>query len=321
MEEIDNNGLSTLWVDKYRPKCLDDYVLSEDIKKYFRSMIEKKSLQNLSLTGIAGSGKTTLAKILCNELDAQVLFVPCATDGTVDVLRTKIQDFCNALSMEGKIKIVILDEVDSASAGGGNNFQQALRTLIEAAQDDTRFLITGNFIQKIIAPLLSRCPVIPLKFDKKDLLLHVKKILDNESIKYTRDSIKAFIEEAFQYYPDCRRIINYLQFCCSSGELVVNLNKVAESEKNELIDAIVDKLKTTNNMLEVRKFYLSEKDKISDYVEFGSVLFKHVVDNGIVVDLDGILKMTDLLFQLNTVIDKESGFFGLLTAIAKWMKR
>ena len=313
--------MKELWIDKYKPTTLDEYVLDKDLKQYFKSMISKKSLQNFSMISTPGSGKTTLAKILCNELDAQVLFVPCATDGTVDVLRTKIQDFCNALSMEGKIKIVILDEVDSASAGGGNNFQQALRTLIEAAQDDTRFLITGNFIQKIIAPLLSRCPVIPLKFDKKDLLLHVKKILDNESIKYTRDSIKAFIEEAFQYYPDCRRIINYLQFCCSSGELVVNLNKVAESEKNELIDAIVDKLKTTSSMLEVRKFYLSEKDKISDYVEFGSVLFKHVVDNGIVVDLDGILKMTDLLFQLNTVIDKESGFFGLLTAIAKWMER
>ena len=313
--------MKELWIDKYKPTTLDEYVLDKDLKQYFKSMISKKTLQNFSMISTPGSGKTTLAKILCNELDAQVLFVPCATDGTVDVLRTKIQDFCNALSMEGKIKIVILDEVDSASAGGGNNFQQALRTLIEAAQDDTRFLITGNFIQKIIAPLLSRCPVIPLKFDKKDLLLHVKKILDNESIKYTRDSIKAFIDEAFQYYPDCRRIINYLQFCCSSGELVVNLSKVAESEKNELIDAIVDKLKTTNSMLEVRKFYLSEKDKISDYVEFGSILFKHVVDNGIVVDLDGILKMTDLLFQLNTVIDKESGFFGLLTAIAKWMER
>ena len=276
--------MKELWIDKYKPTTLDEYVLDKDLKQYFKSMISKKTLQNFSMISTPGSGKTTLAKILCNELDAQVLFVPCATDGTVDVLRTKIQDFCNALSMEGKIKIVILDEVDSASAGGGNNFQQALRTLIEAAQDDTRFLITGNFIQKIIAPLLSRCPVIPLKFDKKDLLLHVKKILDNESIKYTRDSIKAFIEEAFQYYPDCRRIINYLQFCCSSGELVVNLNKVAESEKNELIDAIVDKLKTTNNMLEVRKFYLSEKDKISDYVEFGSVLFKHVVDKELGLD-------------------------------------
>ena len=320
MSEEDSK-FAILWVDKYRPQTLDEYVLSDDIKKYFKSMVEKKSLQNFSLLGIAGSGKTSLAKILCNELDATVLFVPCATDGTIDVLRTKIQDFCNALSIEGKIKIVILDELDSASSSGGNNFQQALRTLIESAQDDCRFIVTGNFLQKIIAPVLSRCPVIPLKFEKRDLLVHVKKILDNEHVKYTRDSVKAFIEEAFQYYPDVRRIINYLQFCCSSGELVVNLSKVAESEKNELLDAIVSKLKTAGSMLEVRKFYLAEKDKISDYVELGSAFYKHVIDNGIVVDLDGILKMTDLLFQLNSVIDKESGFFGLVTAVAKWMER
>ena len=320
MEET-NNRLTELWVDKHCSKTLDEYVLSDDIKKYFKSMVENKSLQNFSMLGCAGQGKTTLAKILCKELDASVLFVPCATDGTVDVLRTKIQDFCNALSIEGKIKVCVLDEIDSASSSGGNGFQQALRTLIESAQDDCRFICTGNFLQKIIAPILSRCPVIPLKFEKKDLLMHVKKILDAENVKYTRDSVKAFIEEAFQYYPDVRRIINYLQFCCNSGELVVNLNKVAESEKSELLSAVVDKLKTSSNMLEIRKFYLAEKDKISDYVEFGSALYKHVVDNGIIVDLDGILKMTDLLFQLNTVIDKESGFFGLLTAVAKWMER
>ena len=149
MSEEDSK-FATLWVDKYRPQTLDEYVLSDDIKKYFKSMVEKKSLQNFSLLGIAGSGKTSLAKILCNELDATVLFVPCATDGTIDVLRTKIQDFCNALSIEGKIKIVILDELDSASSSGGNNFQQALRTLIESAQDDCRFIVTGNFLQKII---------------------------------------------------------------------------------------------------------------------------------------------------------------------------
>jgi len=321
VDNNNNNNLAELWVDKYRPKTLDEYVLSDDIKKYFKSMVEKKSLQNFSMVGCAGQGKTTLAKILCNELDASVLFVPCATDGTLDVLRTKIQDFCNALSIEGKIKIIVLDEIDSSSQGSTNNFQQALRTLIEAAQDDCRFICTGNFLQKIIPPLLSRCPLIPLKFDKKDLLVHVKKILDAEHVKYTRDSVKAFIEEAFQYYPDVRRIVNYLQFCCSSGELVVNLSRVAESEKNELLDSIVDKLRSSSSMLEVRKFYLAEKDKISDYVEFGSLLYKHVIDHGIVVDLDGILKMTDLLFQLNTVIDKESGFFGLLTAVAKWMEK
>lgn len=87
-----------------------------------------------------------------------------------------------------------------------------------------------------------------------------------------------------------------MQFCCSSGELVVNLNNVADSDKIELVRAIVDKVKTSKNILDVRSFYLSEKDKISDYVELGSRLFKYAVDKGIVVDLDGILKMTDLLF-------------------------
>lgn len=320
MNEQEENKLSELWVDKYRPKTLDEYVLSEDIKAYFKSMVEKKSLQNFSMIGCPGSGKTTLAKVLVNELNAQVLFVPCATDGTVDVLRTKIQDFCNALSFEGRCKIVILDELDSASSGSGNNFQQALRTLIEAAQDDTRFIVCGNFLQKIIPPILSRCPVIPLKYDKKDLLIYTKKILDAEKIKYTRESMKAFIEEAFQYYPDCRRIINYLQFCCSSGELVVNLNKVADSEKNEVIASIVKDVASGKNLIEVRKEYLAKKDKINDYVEAGSALYNYVIDNGIVSDLDGILKMTDILFYMNTVIDKEANFFGLVTAVAKWRR-
>ena len=320
MEE--NSRLTELWVDKYRPQTLDDYVLSDDIKSYFRSMVEKKSLQNFTLCGCAGSGKTTLARVLCNELNAQTLFVPCATDGTVDVLRGKIQDFCNALSMDGRIKCVILDEIDSASSSGStNSFQQALRTLIEAAQDDTRFIACGNFLQKIIPPLLSRCPVIPLKFEKKDLLVHVKKILDAEKVKYDRESVKAFIEEAFQYYPDCRRIINYLQFCCSSGTLTVNLNKVASSEKNEVIETIVNSIRSGKGLIDIRKEYLAQKDKINDYVEAGSALYNYVIDNGLVVDLDGILKMTDLLFYLNTVIDKEANFFGLVTAIAKWIER
>ena len=275
-------------------------------------------MQNFSLVGCAGSGKTTLARVLCNELNAQVLFVPCATDGTVDVLRTKIQDFCNALSFEGQLKVIILDELDSASQNATNGFQQALRTLIEVAQDDTRFIACANYLQKLITPILSRLPVIPLKFNKKELLVHVKKILDSEEVKYSRDSLKAFIDEAFQYYPDIRRIINYLQFCCSSGELVVKLNNVANDEKNEVIKSIVDSIVAGKNLLEIRRSYLAQKDKISDYVEAGSQLFNYAVDNNVVSSPDGILKMTDILFYLNTVIDKESCFFGLVTAVSKW---
>lgn len=108
----------TEWVDKYRPTKLNDYVLNADLKAYFKQMVKNKAPQNMCFAGVAGSGKTTLAKILCNEFDAEVLFVPCATEGTVDVLRTKIAEFCNVMSLEGKIKIVILDEVDSASQSG-----------------------------------------------------------------------------------------------------------------------------------------------------------------------------------------------------------
>lgn len=303
-----------LWVDKYRPQTLKDYVLNSDLKSYFKNMVKNKSLQNCTFLGCQGSGKTTLAKILCNEFDSDVLFVKCATEGTLDVLRTKISDFCNALSMEGKVKIVILDEVDSASSSGDNNFQKGLRTLIEAAQDDTRFILTANY-NKILPAILSRCPLIPLKFDKKDLLLHVKKILDAENIKYTKDSLKAFIEESFKFYPDCRRIINYLQFCSNTGELVVKLNAIVNAEKDIFIKEIVDKTLSEKNILKVRQFYLANKDKIGDFVEGGSQLFNYVVDNGIVVDPQGILSLTNLLYQLNVVIDKEPTYFGMLVSI------
>lgn len=317
MDDNSNNTIGELWVDKYRPKTLDDYVLNADLKEYFRNMITANTLQNCTFLGTQGSGKTTLAKILANEFDAEVLFVKCATEGTIDVLRSKVEPFCNACSIFGRLKIVILDELDSASSTGESNFQKGLRTLIEAAQDDTRFLITANY-QKIIPAILSRSPIIPLKFDKKDLLIHVKKILDLEEIKYTKESLKAFIEEAFGYYPDCRRIINYLQFCSNSGELIVKLNDIANSGRDDFLEELVTKTIETNNLLEVRQMYMRSKDKINDYVEFGSAFFNYVVDNGILRSADGVLRMSELLYQLNVVIDKEVGFFAMVTALKKY---
>lgn len=309
-----------LWVDKYRPKKLNDYVLDEDLKQYFKNMIKNKAMQNMTFIQCQGSGKTTLAKILCNEFDAEVLFVKCATEGTVDRLRSEVEPFCNAMSIEGKLKIVLLDEVDSASASGDNNFQKGLRTLIEAAQDDTRFILTANF-QKIIPAILSRCPIIPLKYGMKDLLKHVKKILDAEQIKYTKESLKQFVQESFHYYPDCRRIINYLQFCCNTGELVVKLNAISDNGKEEFISSIVKQALESKNILDVRRFYLRNKEKMNDYIEGGSLLFNYVVDNDIVDDAQAVLKLTDLLYQLNVVVDKEPTFFGMLVVVQAYGKK
>lgn len=306
------------FVDKYCPTTLKDYVLDPDIKQYFKNMIKSKNLQNFTMLSSPGSGKTTLAKILAKEFDAEVLFVKCATEGGVDTLRTKVEPFCNAMTMDGRIKLVILDELDSASssAGSGSSFQMGLRTLIEAAQSDTRFICTANF-NKIIPAVLSRCPIIPLKFEKKDLLLHVKTILDAENVKYDRISLKAFIEESFRFYPDVRRIVKYLQFCSNTGELIVKLNAIVNAERETFVSDIVKGAIESKNLLDVRTQYLRDKDKLGDLLEAGSLLFNYVADNNLIND-DGILKLTDQLFYLNSVVDKEPVYFGMLTTIRKY---
>jgi DNA polymerase III delta prime subunit len=311
--------MKELWVDKYAPKTLDDYVLNLDLKEYFKKMIEKNSLQNCLFAGVQGSGKTTLAKILAKTLNAETLFIKCATDGTLDVLRTKISEFCNAMSIEGRPKVIILDELDSASSSGVNNFQLALRTLIESAQSDTRFLCTCNYVAKIVPAILSRCPLIPLKFDQRDLLQRVKFILDAENIKYTRNSLKAFIEESFKFYPDCRRIVNYLQFCCGSGELIVKLSQIADSGKDEFLKDLFNKIQNEKDLLNIRKFYLANKEKVSDFIAFGSDIFNYALDNNLVTN-DGVLVLADQLYQLNVVIDKEVGLFAMITAIRKYAR-
>ena len=245
-----------------------------------------------------------------------MLFVPCATDGTIDVLRTKIQDFCNALSFDGRIKVVILDELDSASSSGDSNFQKGLRTLIEANQDTVRFICTANY-DKIIEAVTSRCTVQELRFSKQELFVHLKKILDAEKITYTKETLSDFILQTFKFYPDCRRIVNYLQFCCNDGTLNTSTEVVSSSQKENFIAEVVDKTVKAKSILEARQFYMQNKSKFSDFIEAGSLFFNYVADNGL-VDSDGILKLVDLLYQLNVVIDKEPTFFGMLVALKRY---
>lgn len=306
------------WVDKFRPQTLDDMILSEDLKKYFQNMVKSRKFVNFSIQGSPGFGKTTLAKALSQTANAEVLFMACASgDGRVDSIQTKLIPFTQSMPMDDRPMFVILDELDSASATSDSSFQKALRNVIEAAPNVV-FIATCNYATKIIPAIQSRCPAISLKYTPKDVLIRLKDILDYEKIEYTTNDLKEFVRITVKkFYPDIRSIVNYLQGSCSSGKLIVNANAMMDAERTNFIKDLIDKCMTEKNILNVRKFYVSNKDKIEDFKTMASDIFNYVVDNGVVSDKAMILKLANVFYQLNTVIDPEIQFFAMLTLISQ----
>ena len=307
--------MNEFWTEEFAPKTIDEMVLTEDIKNHFRNLLESKTRFNLLLAGSPGIGKTTIANIISNTLNATTLFIKCGIEGNVETAKSKLQNFCNAMSIDGRPKVVILDELDSASGTQDNSFQKILRNIISDSPD-TIFIGTCNYPEKVISPIKSRLGLISLKFTARELLSRIQHILDTKKIKYTTDSLKDFVINVIKTnYPDIRRIISILSDCCSSGELIVS-SKVTDNDHNkDLVKAIVDKAINTEDILEVRKFYIQSKNKIDDYLKLSSEIFNYVIDNGIVKDRAKILRMSNIIYQLNIVVDKEIQFFNLISTL------
>ena len=307
--------MNEFWTEEFAPKTIDEMVLTEDIKNHFRNLLDSKTRFNLLLSGSPGIGKTTIANIISNTLNATTLFIKCGIEGNVETAKTKLQNFCNAMSIDGRPKVVILDELDSASGTQDNSFQKILRNIISDSPD-TIFIGTCNYPEKVISPIKSRLGLISLKFTARELLSRIQHILDTKKIKYTTDSLKDFVINVIKTnYPDIRRIISILSDCCSSGELIVS-SKVTDNDHNkDLVKAIVDKAINTEDILEVRKFYIQSKNKIDDYLRLSSEIFNYVIDNGIVKDRAKILRLSNIIYQLNIVVDKEIQFFNLISTL------
>ena len=307
--------MNEFWTEEFAPKTIDEMVLTEDIKNHFRNLLESKNRFNLLLAGSPGIGKTTIANIISNTLNATTLFIKCGIEGNVETAKTKLQNFCNAMSIDGRPKVVILDELDSASGTQDNSFQKILRNIISDSPD-TIFIGTCNYPEKVISPIKSRLGLISLKFTARELLARIQHILDTKKIKYTTDSLKDFVINVIKTnYPDIRRIISILSDCCSSGELIVS-SKVTDNDHNkDLVKAIVDKAINTEDILEVRKFYIQNKNKIDDYLRLSSEIFNYVMDNGIVKDRAKILRLSNIIYQMNIVVDKEIQFFNLISTL------
>ena len=196
-----------LWVEKYRPHTIKDCILPEEVKTTFQQFIAKKEIPNLLLTGGAGTGKTSLARALCEELDCDYIIINGSDEGRqIDTLRTKIRSFASAVSFEGKTKVVILDEADYLNR---ESVQPALRAFIETFSSNCRFIFTCNYINRIITPLHSRTTVVDFKIAPSDrpklaakFLQRMAYILDNEGIEYSE---KVLAELLMKYFPDYRR--------------------------------------------------------------------------------------------------------------------
>tara|TARA_R110002074_G_scaffold123683_1_gene259383 strand:- start:6419 stop:7348 length:930 start_codon:yes stop_codon:yes gene_type:complete len=232
-----------LFVEKYRPKTIDECVLPKSIKKTFNQMVSNGEITNLLLCGSAGTGKTTVARALCNELDCDYILINGSEESGIDVLRTKIKKFASTMSFENKTKVVILDEADYLNP---NSTQPALRAFIEEFSANCRFIFTCNFKNRIIEPLHSRTTVVEFRLDKADkpemaMQFHkrMKDILDIEEIKY---SDKVLAELLKKHFPDYRRVLNELQRYSIGGVIDEGiLSNLAEMNVKGLIDALKDK--------------------------------------------------------------------------------
>ena len=233
-----------LWVEKYRPKTIEECILPESIKSTFKEFLSKGEVPNLLLCGTAGTGKTTVARALCEELGSDYIIINGSDEGRqIDTLRTKIKQFASGMSFLGKPKVVIIDEADYLNR---ESVQPALRAFIESFSDNCRFIFTCNYKQKIITPLHSRTTVIDFGSQKADkaklassFMKRMQEILKAEGVEYVD---KVLAELLMKHYPDYRRVINELQRYSSSGVIDEGiLSNIGEINTKELISSMKEK--------------------------------------------------------------------------------
>lgn len=233
-----------LWVEKYRPQTIEDCILPEKTKSTFKEFLKKGEVPNLLLCGTAGTGKTTVARALCEELGCDYIIINGSDEGRqIDTLRTKIKSFASAISFESKTKVVIIDEADYLNR---ESVQPALRAFIETFSENCRFIFTCNYKQKIIDPLHSRTTVIEFKTEKKDqpvlaskFMKRMQFVLDAEGVTY-KDKVLA--ELLMKYIPDYRRVLNELQRYSSSGTIDEGiLSNISDINTKDLISSLKEK--------------------------------------------------------------------------------
>ena len=298
-----------LWVEKYRPRTIRDCILPDALKKTFQEFVDQDNIPNMLLSGTAGTGKTTIARALCEELGCDYIIINGSEESGIDVLRTKIKDFASTVSLAGKVKVVILDEADYLNP---NSTQPALRGFIEEFSKNCRFIFTCNFANRIISPLHSRTTVIDFRLTKQDrpqmaakFFKRVVDILNTENITHNP---KVVAEIVNKYFPDYRRVLNELQRYSSSGTIDEGiLVNISDANMKELIQSLREK-----DFKKMRTWVVNNLDNDPN------VLFRKLYDTlmtEVVQVPQLILLLADYQYKAAFVADAEINLVACLTEI------
>ena len=298
-----------LYVEKYRPKKIEECILPSDLKEYFKQVVAQGDIQNMLLCGSAGTGKTTVARALCEELNSDYIIINGSEESGIDVLRTKIKQFASTVSFSGNTKVVILDEADYLNP---NSTQPALRGFIEEFSKNCRFIFTCNYKNRIIPPLHSRTTVIDFKLTKDDKPVMATKffkrlsdILKEEQVTFDP---KVVAEVLNKHFPDYRRVLNELQRYASSGNVDVGiLTHMGDANMKELIASLREK-----DFKKMRSWVVNNMDNDPN------MLFRKMYDtllSEVVQVPQLVLLLADYQYKAAFVADAEINLVACLTEI------
>mgnify|MGYP003115421909 FL=1 len=294
---------NTLWVEKYRPTTLDTYIGNEHLKSKVSVYLESGDLPHLLLFGKAGTGKTTLAKLLVNNIECDYLYINASDENNVDTVRTKVKNFASTIGFKD-MKVIILDECDYITP----NAQAALRNLMETFSKHCRFILTCNYVERIIDPIQSRCQsfqIIPPS--KTEVAKHLHNILLQENVIDSPEDIKVLVESG---YPDIRRVINSAQRNVVKGKLKLDTSSIIQNDYKLKLLKILETQNKKNAFNQIRQ--LLSDNKITDYADLFRLLYDEVDGYGKGHVAECILIIARYELSDSQVVDKEINVMAML---------
>lgn len=306
------NQENTLWVEKFRPDTLDGYVGNEHIIDKVKLYLQSGDVPHLLFYGQAGTGKTTLAKIIANNVDADVMYINASDENNIETVRTKIKNYASTVGFK-RWKIVILDEADYMTPNG----QAALRNLMETFSKTTRFILTCNYVEKIIDPIQSRCQVFGITPpNKTEVAKRISNILTELQVQFDIKDVATIINSG---YPDIRRILNACQRQVIDGKLIMDKTSLVQANyMTKLLDILKSDTSKKDAFISIRQ--LIADSKVQDFTALYKYLFDEI-DNyakGHIASV--ILVLAEAQYQDAFAVDKELHMMATMVKLLNELK-